>query len=419
MGMTSIAEIYRIGRGPSSSHTMAPEKAARYMIETFPQADFFEVTLFGSLSRTGKGHRTDFAIEQTFGPEKCKINWDYSDKELPHPNTMEFVCFLNGKEIGRKTILSIGGGAIKILDEQSESKIQVGKEQGAEEDQVQEVYKESTFDEVAAFCKKKKFDLKDYVYFYEPSIKGHLNSVWIQMKSTVKKGLKTGGILPGGLNVKRRAMELSKKAFRDRDLIKKEHLLISSYAYAASEENAAGGMMVTSPTCGASGVLPAVLYYEKEFFGCTDDEIIDALAVAGIIGQVIKTNASVSGAEAGCQAEVGSACCMAAAALAFLRGCSIKQIECAAEISMEHCLGLTCDPVNGLVQIPCIERNAVGALRSYDAATLAEIVYDERKVSFDTIVKTMYETGKDLSKCYRETSEGGLAKLYVNKRGLD
>ncbi|MGP1587512.1 MAG: L-serine ammonia-lyase, iron-sulfur-dependent, subunit alpha [Treponemataceae bacterium] len=419
MGMTSIAEIYRIGRGPSSSHTMAPEKAARYMIENFPQADFFEVTLFGSLSRTGKGHRTDFAIEQTFGPEKCKINWDYSDKELPHPNTMEFVCFFNGKEIGRKTILSIGGGAIKILDEQSESKIQVGKEQGAEEDQVQEVYKESTFDEVAAFCKKKKFDLKDYVYFYEPSIKGHLNSVWIQMKSTVKKGLKTGGILPGGLNVKRRAMELSKKAFRDRDLIKKEHLLISSYAYAASEENAAGGMMVTSPTCGASGVLPAVLYYEKEFFGCTDDEIIDALAVAGIIGQVIKTNASVSGAEAGCQAEVGSACCMAAAALAFLRGCSIKQIECAAEISMEHCLGLTCDPVDGLVQIPCIERNAVGALRSYDAATLAEIVYDERKVSFDTIVKTMYETGKDLSKCYRETSEGGLAKLYVNKRGLD
>lgn len=401
MKMTSLKEIYRIGRGPSSSHTMAPEKACIYMLEKYPEADEFEVTLFGSLAKTGKGHRTDYAIAQTFGQIPVNIIWNTTETDLPHPNTMLIRAVKNGTEIGRKTILSLGGGAIKIEGES------IAEAEG--------IYEETSFDRIAAFCNKSGITLSEYVYLNEPGMKEYLAQVWQQMQSTVENGLLAEGELPGGLHVKRRARELMQYGHRERDLVKKEHFLISSYAYAVSEENAAGGRLVTAPTCGASGVLPAVLYYEKVLFGCSDDEIIDALAVAGIIGQLIKTNASVSGAEAGCQAEVGSACSMAAAALCNLRGFGLSQIECAAELAMEHCLGLTCDPVGGLVQIPCIERNAVGALRSYDAAALSEIIYDNRKVSFDVIVKTMYETGKDLSKCYRETSEGGLAKLYANK----
>lgn len=400
--MTSLTDIYRIGRGPSSSHTMAPEKAAMYMLKKYPQADQFQVTLFGSLSRTGKGHRTDYAIQQTFGERPCEIAWDYSDKELPHPNTMEFVAYQAEKECGRETILSIGGGAIQVIGEPTET-------------EKRNVYAESTLNEIMTVCREKGWGLHDYVYANEPEIREHLIHVWDQMQRTIRYGLASEGELPGGLHVMRRAKSLEEYGRRERDLIKKEHFLISAFAYAASEENASGGRMVTAPTCGASGVLPAVLYYEKELFGCRDHEIVDALAVAGIVGQIIRTNASVSGAEAGCQAEVGSACCMAAAALSHLRGFDLSCIECAAEIAMEHSLGLTCDPVNGLVQIPCIERNAVGALRSYDAASLSEVIHDNRKVSFDMVVKTMYETGKDLSNCYRETSEGGLAKIYANK----
>lgn len=399
--MTSLKEIYRIGRGPSSSHTMAPEKACYYMLKKFPQADSFSVTLMGSLAKTGKGHRTDYAIEQAFGDTPCEIIFDCSDRTLPHPNTMELKAFLNGEELGCITALSLGGGALQIVGQPYED--------------APEIYKESSFEMIAEFCRKKNVSLCEYVYMNEPDIDGYLQQVWERMQLEISNGLSCEGVLPGGLEVKRRAGELYSRGMRDRDLFKKEHFLISAFAYAASEENAAGGKMVTAPTCGACGVLPAVLNYEKILFGRSDGEIRNALAVAGIIGQVIKTNASVSGAEAGCQAEVGSACSMAAGALASLRGFSIEQIECAAEIAMEHCLGLTCDPVGGLVQIPCIERNAVGALRAYDAATLSEVIFDNRKVSFDDIVHTMYETGKDLSRCYRETSEGGLAKLHVNK----
>ena len=399
--MTSLTEIYRIGRGPSSSHTMAPEKATRYMLSKYPEADSFEVTLMGSLAKTGAGHRTDYAIEQTFGNIPCRIFWDYSERELPHPNTMVFTAFKNGLEIGRDTILSIGGGAIQIHGEAASD--------------APDVYKESSFSQISEYCKTEGIGLDEYVFSYEPDMREYLLKVWYQMKQTIENGLSVDGELPGGLHVVRRAKELNLYAHRDRDLVKKERFLISSYAYAASEENAAGGIMVTAPTCGASGVLPAVLYYDNLLFGSTDSQIVSALAVAGIIGQVIKTNASVSGAEAGCQAEVGSACSMAAGAISYLRGLGIEQIECAAELAMEHCLGLTCDPVNGLVQIPCIERNAVGALRAYDAASLSEVIFNDRKVSFDDVVKTMYETGRDLSKCYRETAEGGLAKLYVNK----
>lgn len=401
MGMTSISDIFRIGSGPSSSHTMAPEKACLYMLKHYPNANAFRVTLFGSFSRTGKGHRTDYIIAKTFGEVPSEILWDFSDKPLPHPNTMEFVALKDGEEIGREIILSIGGGAIRL--------------EGEEATVAREIYGESTFSEIASVCIKRGISLPEYVFEHEPAIGSHLETVWRQMCQTVENGLRAEGELPGGLNVRRRAAELYRYAVRDRDLLKKERMLISAYAYAASEENASGGRMVTSPTCGASGVLPAVLCYEHKLFGSDSEDIVRALAVAGLIGQLIRTNASVSGAEAGCQAEVGSACSMAAAALCQLRGFTLTQIESAAEIAMEHCLGLTCDPVNGLVQIPCIERNAVGALRAYDAASLSEVIWNERKISFDMVVQTMYETGKDLSNCYRETSEGGLAKLYVNK----
>lgn len=396
--MTSIREIFRIGMGPSSSHTMGPEKACRVVMAKYPEADRISVTLYGSLSRTGKGHRTDYAIEMTLGALFGGVEWDMSDRELKHPNTMVFHIMKDGKRMAEETVYSVGGGAIRF--------------EGEREDEAKPVYHETTFDAIHALCTEQGISLSDYVYRNEPDIREYLMQVWEQMQRTVEKGLITEGELPGGLHVKRRACELKNYGHRNRDLIKKQHFLISAYAYAACEENAAGGRMVTAPTCGASGVLPAVLYYEKMLFDCTDSEICDALAVAGLMGQLIRTNASVSGAVAGCQAEVGSACSMAAAALCVLRGFGIEQIECAAELAMEHCLGLTCDPVGGLVQIPCIERNAVGALRAWDAAALAEVIWDNRKVSFDTIVTTMYETGKDLSHCYRETSEGGLARTY-------
>lgn len=399
--MTSLREIFRIGRGPSSSHTMAPEKACRYMMKKYPEADSFKVVLMGSLAKTGAGHGTDYVIKQTFGEIPCAIEWDMSDRELPHPNTMMLTACRGDEELGSETVLSIGGGAIQILGETAEA--------------VPEVYGEKNFSDIGRYCEEHGMTLDEYVFSYEPEMREYLLRVWKQMKQTIENGLQAEGELPGGLHVVRRAKELNRFGQRDRDLVKKERLLISSYAYAASEENAAGGVMVTSPTCGASGVLPAVLYYDALLFGDSDEQIVSALAVAGIIGQVLKTNASVSGAEAGCQAEVGSACSMAAGAISFLRGLDIHQIECAAEIAMEHCLGLTCDPVNGLVQIPCIERNAVGALRAYDAASLSEVIYENRRVSFDDVVKTMLETGKDLSNCYRETAEGGLARLYVNK----
>ena len=398
--MRSIEGIYRIGIGPSSSHTMGPEKACLRVAEKYPEADRFDVTLFGSLASTGRGHGTDRAIRGTL-KEKCgRIDWEPDKPSLPHPNTMEFRAFQNGAELGREVVMSIGGGAIRFL--------------GEKEDVAREVYPERSFSEVLAFCRERGLRLNEFVLLREPGILQHLARVWEQMQLTVQAGLQAGGELPGGLHVKRRAKDLMDRARRDRDLLKKGHFMVAAYAYAACEENAAGGRMVTAPTCGASGVLPAVLVHEKTLFGCSDEEILGALAVAGLIGQVIRTNASVSGAEAGCQAEVGSACSMAAGALAHLHGGTLEQVECAAEMAMEHCLGLTCDPVGGLVQIPCIERNAAGALRACNAAALAEVTWQERKVSFDTVVATMYQTGKDLSRCYRETSEGGLAK-YINK----
>ena len=399
-GMYSIKEIYRIGRGPSSSHTMGPARACQKVLDEYPDAEHFEVNLYGSLAKTGIGHRTDYAIKKTFDNLPVKINFDRKKVDLPHPNTLEIAAYKSNTELCRRTFYSVGGGAIKAAEEPEKAS--------------EVVYNESFFKDIERVCAEKNMSIYEYVESDEGAeIRVFLESVWQRMKATVESGLNAEGVMPGGLGIRRRAgllLEMGRgKAFGH----EKEIYMISAYAYAASEENASGELMVTAPTCGASGVLPAVLYFKQQELGFADGRIIEALAVAGLIGNLIKTNASISGAECGCQAEIGSACAMAAAAFAYLKGLSIKQVECAAEIALEHHLGLTCDPVAGLVQIPCIERNAVAAMRAVDAVSLAEMLYTERKISLDMVIKTMYETGKDLSVRYRETSEGGLAKIYA------
>lgn len=399
-GMYSIKEIYRIGRGPSSSHTMAPSFACKRVMEENPDADTFVVTLFGSLAKTGVGHRTDYAIQETLKGKKCVIKFDAEKTDLPHPNTMEIAAFKDGAELCRKTALSVGGGAVEFVGE-GVKKLEL-------------VYNETSFEEIEKYCSKNEISLAEYVEKYEgEGIRDYLSLVWEQMKLTVDAGLLKEGVIPGGLNIKRKAALLLKKGHSKAFGHEKEIYMLSAYAYAASEENANGEMMVTAPTCGASGVLPAVLIFKQIELGYSDEQVISALAVAGLVGNLIKKNASISGAECGCQAEIGAACTMAAAAFAYLKGLSIKQIECAAEIALEHHLGLTCDPVKGLVQIPCIERNAVAAMRAVDAVSLAEMLYEERKISLDLVIKTMYETGRDLSCRYRETSEGGLASHFA------
>lgn len=399
--MESLKELYRIGRGPSSSHTIAPTKAAELFAQENPAAARFRVTLYGSLAKTGTGHMTDTAILDVLGHEKCQIVFsDKPDEELPHPNTMVFEGFDTGETVtATMEVYSVGGGRIAIKDRPAEK--------------AQDVYKLSTFEEIRDYCVRNNRRICEYVYETEgESIKDYLAGIWRQMKHTIQKGLEAQGILQGGLEVQRKARYLYRQNHIDESPQTRENRLVCAFAYAVSEENADGGTIVTAPTCGASGVLPATLYYMQQYRRLPDEKIIDALATAGIIGNLIKTNASISGAECGCQAEVGSACSMAAAGLAELFAMEIEQIEYAAEVAMEHHLGLTCDPISGLVQIPCIERNAVAAMRAINALSLANFLTHTRKISFDVVVKTMYETGRDLFSKYRETSEGGLAKTY-------
>lgn len=398
-GMYSIKEIYRIGPGPSSSHTMGPEAACKRVLHDAPEATDFEVILYGSLAKTGKGHRTDYAIEKTFAPRPVRIIFDDKTGNLPHPNTMKITAFSNGKLLFSRTALSIGGGAIRFCDE-AERPPEIR-------------YRESTFCEIEEVCREKQLSLKEYAELYEDhDIREYMSAVWQQMKATASSGLSSEGVIPGGLGILRRAKKLMRIGAAKEYGHEKEIYMLSAYAYAVSEENASGETVVTAPTCGSAGVLPAVLIQKQSERGFSDEEVISALEVAGIVGNLIKTNASLSGAECGCQAEIGSACAMAAAAYAYLRGFGTKQIECAAEIAIEHHLGLTCDPVRGLVQIPCIERNAVAAMRAVDAVSLAQMLFEGRKISLDTVIRTMYETGRDLSCRYRETSDGGLALLY-------
>ena len=399
--MESLRELYRIGRGPSSSHTMGPSHAAALFKKEYPQADRFRATLYGSLAKTGRGHLTDVAIVDAFAPLPAEILWETATPEdsLPHPNTMDLEAFQGDSLLGRWRVFSVGGGKIQI--------------EGRPSVAPQDVYPLSTFREIKAYCEENNKFLWQFVEENEgPEIWDYLRDVWKQMKATVYAGLNTEGVLHGGLGVQRKAKYLIRQRHMDESAETRENRKVCAYAFAVSEENAGGGVVVTAPTCGASGVLPAVLLFKQEQHGFSDTEVCHALATAGVIGNIIKTNASISGAECGCQAEVGSACSMAAAGLAELYHMELDQIEYAAEVAMEHHLGLTCDPIGGLVQIPCIERNAVAAMRAINALSLANFLTYTRKISFDMVVKTMYETGRDLFSKYRETSEGGLAKMY-------
>lgn len=397
--MKSLRYLYKIGNGPSSSHTMGPEYASRYFLSVAPEADSYKVILYGSLALTGKGHLTDVAIREVFGDRKLEIVFDTVSAELPHENTMDLFAYKEGKIIAVRRIMSIGGGDIRIEGEKST--------------EAPEIYSERSFKEIKELCFSRNIRLCDYVYEREDDdIKDYLAEIWETMKSEILSGLASEGVLPGGLNVERVARLLYGRRHIDESPETRQNRIVCAYAFAAAEQNASCGRIVTAPTCGACAVLPAVLKYMQDTKGFSDEKITDALAVGGLIGNIVKQNASISGAECGCQAEIGTACSMAAAALCELFEMGLDQIEYAAEMSMEHMLGLTCDPICGLVQIPCIERNAVAAMRAMNALSLANFLTGTRKISFDTVVKTMYETGKDLHSSYRETSEGGLAKYF-------
>ena len=403
--MRSIRDIYKIGKGPSSSHTMGPERAAQIFKSEHPDAASFRVVLYDSLAKTGVGHGTDRVLRQVLEPKPTEIVFSDQDPEdLKHPNTLDFFAVENGTEVGPMRVQSVGGGDIVIE----------GRPTDPGED---EVYPENSFAEIAQFCNWRKIRLWEYVEMTEgPEIWDFLAKVWKTMRWAIADGLHASGVLPGGLHLERKAKLLYEQAARNQMVQIKETRIICAYAFAVSEQNADNGTVVTAPTCGSCGVVPAVLRYMQEQHGYSDEKILHALAVAGIIGNLVKHNASISGAECGCQAEIGAACSMAAAALAELCDMNLAQIEYAAEVALEHHLGLTCDPICGLVQIPCIERNAVAAMRAMNALNLAYFLYDTRSISFDMVVKTMYQTGINISKAFRETAEGGLAKLYRRGR---
>ena len=402
--MKSIKDVYKIGKGPSSSHTMGPARAMEIFVSENSDADAYRVVLFGSLADTGKGHGTDNAISKAAGDKPCEIIFNTADRDLPHENTMDIYAVRNGVVDEKPMrVMSIGGGDIEIE----------GRDLDAS---APDVYPESTFTEISEYCKKQGIRLSEYVVQKEgKDIYTFLYNVWDVMQQAIHEGLTTSGILPGGLGVERKAQYLYNQRHIDEREVTRENRIVCSYAYAVSEQNADNGTIVTAPTCGACAVLPSVLLYMQRKHGFSDKNVLDALAVAGLIGTIVKTNASVSGAECGCQAEIGTACSMAAAALGELFEMGIDQIEYAAEIAFEHHLGLTCDPICGLVQIPCIERNAVAAMRAINAVNLANFLSGSRKISLDMVIETMYQTGKDLSHLYRETSAGGLAKLYKKK----
>lgn len=403
--MKSLRDLYKIGKGPSSSHTIGPERAARLFLARMPQADHFQVILYGSLSKTGIGHGTDRVLKEVLGAQRTEIIFSASDPDdLPHPNTMDFLAFQGGQELGRMRVESVGGGDI-VID-------------GEAPDEADEVYPENSFAEIAQFCRWRYVSLPEYVELNEgPEIWDFLQTIWDAMRREIHEGLEATGTLPGGLNVERKAKLLYERTHLLDIPQVRELQLVCAYAFAAAEQNAANGTVVTAPTCGSCGVLPAVLLYMQNKYSLPDYKIVRALGVAGIFGNLIKRNASISGAECGCQAEIGAACSMAAAAMGQLTGLSLDEQEYAAEIAMEHHLGLTCDPICGLVQIPCIERNAVAAKRAIDASNLAHMLVGTRSISFDMVVRTMYETGINISHAFRETSEGGLARLYSRRSG--
>ena len=382
---------------------MGPFKAVTNYIENHPEAKGLHVTLYGSLAATGKGHLTDKAIEEAAANAGLDvvIAWEPKENLPEHPNGMVVASVdEDGSLASSWTYYSVGGGDIKCMD------IELADEDGAE------VYEMSTMKEILDWCNKNGKAFWEFVQENEEKTKGfweHIELVWKTMQKAVERGIDEEGALPGPLNIRRKAGSYYIKADGYGD-VQRARGLIFAYALAVSEENACGGKIVTAPTCGSCGVLPGVLYHLKKVYGFSDQRIIRALATAGIIGNIVKHNASISGAEVGCQGEVGVACAMAAGAITQLMGGSPSQIEYAAEMGLEHHLGLTCDPVCGMVQIPCIERNAYAAARAMDASIYSLYTDGRHRVSFDQVVRVMKETGKDLPSLYKETSEGGLAK---------
>lgn len=398
--MKSIKELYRIGTGPSSSHTMGPRKAAEMFLERHPEAASFQVILYGSLAATGKGHMTDVAILDTLQPQApVELIWK-SHVFLPfHPNGMTFKALNANKQVTDEwTVFSVGGGALA--------------EEGKGRTVSKDIYDMNSMSEIMAWCKHTGKSYWEYVEQCEgPEIWDYLAEVWETMKAAIDRGLDAEGVLPGPLNLPRKASSYYIRAKGYKDSLRSRGLVFA-YALAVSEENASGGKIVTAPTCGSCGVVPAVLKHLQESRDFSDARILRALATAGLVGNIVKHNASISGAEAGCQAEVGVACSMASAAASQLFGGSPAQIEYSAEMGLEHHLGMTCDPVCGLVQIPCIERNAYAAARALDANIYSAFTDGHHRVSFDKVVEVMKQTGHDLPSLYKETSEGGLAKNY-------
>lgn len=401
--MDTIKKIFRIGKGPSSSHTMAPRRASRIFADRTAGAAGYRITLYGSLAATGKGHMTDEAILEVLAPlAPTSIDWRPNEFLPYHPNGMKFDAFTSeGDLLDSWTTYSIGGGDLN--DDLS------GDTTG------HPVYEMNTIREIQDWCEKTGHTYWEYVELCEGrEIWDYLAEVWEVMRQAILRGLETEGILPGGLGVRRKASDYLIRAKGYTDALKHRGM-IYSYALATSEENASGGIIVTAPTCGSCGVLPAVLYHLKQTRDFRDSRILRAIATAGLFGNVVKHNASVSGAQVGCQGEVGVACAMAAAAACQLFGGTPAQIEYAAEMGLEHHLGLTCDPVCGLVQIPCIERNAFAAARAFDANIYASFSDGRHRVTFDKVVEVMRQTGHDLPSLYKETAAGGLAKNYDRK----
>ncbi|NLC94861.1 MAG: serine dehydratase [Bacilli bacterium] len=400
--MDTLRELFKIGFGPSSSHTMGPHKAALKFLEQVKDlpVQHFVVELYGSLAATGKGHLTDWIIMQTLGEDRTSIIFKPEVVYDYHANGMKFFAYdENNVQLAEYLVFSVGGGDIRELNESRKSQ--------------NKVYHLSTMNGILTWCKENHKQLYEYVLYSEgEEIFNYLREVWQVMKSAVEEGLQREGLIPGILGLRRRAKSFYERYLRTKDFT----TLIFACSQAVSEQNASGSRIVTAPTCGASGALPGLLYSFQLYYGYSDEEIIKALAIAGLIGNVVKENGSISGAEAGCQAEIGTACAMAAGACCYLMGGDNQQIEYAAEIGLEHHLGLTCDPVEGLVQVPCIERNPIAARRAYDAAQYALLTDGEHIITLDMAIQTMKETGKDLNSKYRETSTGGLAKFKLGRR---
>ena len=398
--MKSLKELYRIGLGPSSSHTMGPRFAARAFSRSLPApTEKIRVTLYGSLAATGRGHLTDIAVSEPFAPTPVEILWR-ADHPLPtHPNGMRFEAIsASGDVLASRVVYSIGGGA--LLDES-------GNADGGED-----VYPYASMQEIMKRAEEEGLLIWEFAWKHEGrALWDYLGTVWDAMRQAIHRGIDAEGKLPGALNVPRKASSYHARAQSMSNEFGQTALLFA-YALAVSEENAAGGEIVTAPTCGSCGVLPAILFSLRQRSDLSDEKIIRALATAGIIGNLVKSNASISGAEVGCQGEVGTACAMAAGAAVQLLGGTIRQIEYAAEMGLEHHLGLTCDPIGGYVQIPCIERNAIAAVRAIDCAAYALLSDGHHIVSFDEVVRTLLETGRDIKEKYRETSGGGLAKVH-------